>query len=189
MFLLVVLAVAIVVALLRGGNLVHLASVPLRWRGVILSGFLIQVLIFSSFWQDRADTRGWTQFAYLLSLCLLVVALIGNRHIPGMTLLAAGLFLNFAAIAANGGYMPASPTAMQAAALRVLQPGEIANNSIGMGPDTRLGVLGDLFAIPHGIIFANVFSLGDVVIAVGAVYLIQKALVLPRSPTPAGPVR
>ncbi len=184
MFLLVVLAAAILVALVRGGDLTHLAALPLRWRGLILLGFLIQIVIFSSFWQERGETRGLTQLAYLFSLCLLVVALAANRHIPGMTLLTAGFLLNFVAIAANGGYMPASPSAMQASALTPLRPGEVANNSVGMGPDTRLGFLGDIFAIPKEIFFSNIFSIGDVLIAAGAVYLIQKALVVPRPTSP-----
>jgi hypothetical protein len=185
MFLLVVLAAAILLALARGGSLVNLASLQLHWRGVILLGFLIQVIIFSSFWQDRGETRGWTQIAYFFSLCLLVAALAANRRIPGVTLLTIGFLLNFGAIAANGGHMPASYSAMQSTTLTPLQPGEVSNNSIGMGPDTRLPFLGDIFAIPKEIVFSNIFSVGDVLIAAGAVYLIQKALVVPSRSRPA----
>jgi hypothetical protein len=80
--------------------------------------------------------------------------------------------------------MPASPTAMQAAGWPVLLPGQILNNSIGIGPETVLSFLGDIFAIPRGFIFANVFSIGDVVIAIGAVILTQKGL-LPSTTPPA----
>jgi lipoprotein signal peptidase len=178
MIILAVLIAAIALALLRGGNLGNLATVNLRWRGVIILGFLIQVLIFSSFWQDRRETLALTQFFYLASLCLLVAALAANRHIPGMMLITFGFLLNFIAIAANGGYMPALYSAMQNTTFSPLLPGQVSTNSIGMGPDTRLPFLGDIFAIPRGIPFSNVFSLGDVLIALGTVYLIQRVLVV-----------
>jgi len=177
--ILVVLAAAIALALLRGGRLGNLAALNIRWRGIIIVGFLIQVLIFSSYWQEKSETRSLTQFAYLASLCLLLVALAANHRIPGMKLITLGFFLNFLAIAVNGGYMPASPAALQMSKLPLLGPGDVSNNSIGMGPDTRLPFLSDIFAIPKEIIFSNVFSVGDVLIAFGAVYLIQKALMTP----------
>ncbi len=183
MIILVVLIASIVVALLRGGKLGALATLNLRWRGVIILGFLIQVLIFSSFWQNTSETRALTPFAYIASLCLLVVALAANRHIPGVLLIAFGFLLNFIAIAVNGGYMPALYSAMQSTALSPLLPGQVSSNSIGMGADTRLAFLGDIFAIPKQFPFSNVFSIGDILIAIGAVYLIQRVLVvsLPRT--------
>ena len=177
MIVLVVLVASIAVALLRGGNLGHLGTLNIRWRGVIILGFLIQVLAFSSFWQDNSGTKSLTQFAYLASLCLLLVALAANRHIPGVKLLTFGFLLNFIAIAANGGFMPASLSALQSTQLPLLQPGQVWSNSIGMGVDTRLPFLGDIFAIPKQFPFSNVFSIGDILIALGAIYLIQKVLV------------
>ena len=184
MIILVVLALSIVVAFWRGGRFGNLAHLNLRWRGVILAGFLIQVLIFSSFWQDRAETYALTNWGYILSLLVLLVALVYNYRLPGMTVITLGFFLNFVAIALNGGYMPASPMAMQAAGRVVLLPGQMSSNSIGMGPQTILFFLGDVLAIPQGFIFPNVFSIGDIVIAIGAVILTQKGL-LP-SPTLPG---
>ncbi|HEX7588567.1 MAG TPA: DUF5317 family protein [Anaerolineae bacterium] len=185
MIILVVLAISIVIAFGRGGRLGNLAHLNLRWRGVILAGFLIQVIIFSSFWQQRAETRALTNWAYILSLLVLLVALVYNFRLPGLSVITLGFFFNFIAIAFNGGYMPASPTAMQASGWPVLLPGQVMNNSIGMGPETILSFLGDIFAIPRGFIFSNVFSIGDVVIAIGAVILTQKALL--SSTTPPAP--
>ncbi len=176
MIILVVLAVSIVIAFARGGRLGNLAYLHFRWRGVILAGFLVQVLIFSSFWQERNETKSLTNWGYSLSLLLLLVALVYNYRLPGMWVITLGFFFNFIAIAFNGGYMPASATAMQTAGMSALLPGQIASNSIGMGPKTALFFLSDVFAIPRGFIFPNVFSIGDVVIAIGAMILTQKAL-------------
>jgi hypothetical protein len=40
-------------------------------------------------------------------------------------------------------------------------------------PDPRLAFLGDVFAIPRGWPLANVFSVGDVLIAVGVVVAVH----------------
>jgi hypothetical protein len=114
---------------------------------------------------------------------LLLVALVYNYRLPGISVITLGFFFNFIAIALNGGYMPASPTAMEAAGRAVLLPGQISSNSIGMGPETILFFLSDVFAIPRGFIFPNVFSIGDIMIAIGAVILTQKGLV----PSPTQP--
>ena len=176
MIFLVVLVIAVVVGLIRGGKLGTFAELNIRWKGFILVGFLIQVLIFSDFWQGQSETRALVQLGYLTSLVLLLVALLVNHRIPGMWLISLGFLLNFIAIALNGGYMPASPAALEMSGHRLLPPGQVSNNSIGMGADTRVPFLCDIFAIPKGFIFPNVFSVGDALIAVGAVYMIEKTM-------------
>lgn len=188
MFILLVLAAAILVGLARGGKLTRFADLRIRWRIVILFGFLVQVMIFSDFWQINPDLRQLTPLAYLASLVLLLIAVTANRRIPGMTLITFGFLCNFVAIALNGGFMPASPTALEIAGMPPLAPHQTSHNSIGMGPDTRLWFLADIFvirfladifAIPKGFPLRTVFSIGDVLIAIGAVYLIQKVMVRP----------
>ena len=181
MMLLVVLLASIVLALVRGGKLSNFSQLNIRWSWLILIGFLIQLFIFQPFWQDRSETRSLTQVAYVISLMLLLFALLANLRVPGVALLALGFALNFTAIALNSGYMPASPEAVALAGRSPREPGQVINNSIGAGPDTRVPFLTDIFAIPSPIIFANVFSIGDVLIAVGGFYLIQQAMIAPRT--------
>ncbi len=185
MIFLVLLVASILLALIRGGKISNLGELKIRWYGLILLGFLMQVLIFSPYWQERNETRALTHWAYVASLLMLLIALVGNYRVPGMGLIIIGFFLNWVVILANGGYMPASPTALATAGLRPLAPGQVSNNSIGVGPDTRFGFLSDMFAIPKPMIFSNVFSIGDVLIALGAVYLIQKAMVVTSARPPA----
>lgn len=177
MILLVVLAAALVLALLRGGKIGNLALLSIRWSPLILIGFLIQVLLFSSFWQGNSELRPLTQTGYLLSLSVLLVALIVNRNLPGVAVMMLGFALNFTVIALNGGYMPASLDALNLAGLSHTQPGQISNNSIAAGPETRLLIFADIFAIPSQLPFHNVFSIGDVLIACGAFILIQTVMV------------
>lgn len=179
MILFLVLALSLVIALVRGGKLDYLAQLNFRWTGLILAGFLIQVLIFSDFWQGNSDTSPLTPFVYLLSLVILLVALGINFRLPGLPLMTLGFGCNFLAIAANGGYMPSLNSAREVAGRVTLAAGQIVSNSIGVGPETRLVFLGDILAIPHDFIFPNVFSIGDALIAAGAFILIQKVMVKP----------
>lgn len=180
MIILVVLFVAILLALLRGGKIAYLADLNIKWRGVIIVGFLIQIVVYNDFWQNNSSLKDLTTMAYFVSLGLLVIALVKNYAIPGMKFIAFGFFLNVLAIALNGGYMPASLNAWTTAGFRPLSADQTYNNSIGIGPNTLLPFFGDIFAIPKGFIFPNVFSIGDLIIAIGAVYLIQKTMVKPK---------
>ncbi|MGO9207292.1 MAG: DUF5317 family protein, partial [Candidatus Limnocylindrales bacterium] len=50
-----------------------------------------------------------------------------------------------------------------------------------------LGPLGDVFALPAGVPLANVFSVGDVLIALGIVLVIVAAMRLPLPSPPPPP--
>lgn len=184
MFILVVVLVALAVGLARGGKFANLAGLHIRWRAMIIAGFLLQVLIFSDVWQKRADLNSLTSAVYVLSLALLQIALVANLRLPGLKLITLGFFSNVLVIALNGGYMPSAPDARALAGRVPLQPGQVVSNSIGMGADTRLFFLGDIFALPWPSFLRNVFSIGDVLIALGAFYLIVSAM---SSPTPERP--
>jgi hypothetical protein len=80
-------------------------------------------------------------------------------------LVAVGGALNFVAIAANGGVMPADPHALAAAGLP-LDPGEFTNSGAVAHPHVQF--LGDVFWVPSSFPVTNVFSVGDVLILVGA---------------------
>lgn len=111
---------------------------------------------------------------HALSYLLLAVFIGANRRLPGMWLLAAGFLANALVILSNGGYMPASEEALRAAGRWTLlqEAGGTYNNSSLIGPQTRLWFLADVFAIPAGLPFANVFSLGDVLLALGVLVLV-----------------
>jgi len=54
------------------------------------------------------------------------------------------------------------------------------------GVEARLTFLGDVFYVPAWVPFANVFSLGDVLLAVGLIALLQAKMRGPRDATSAG---
>ena len=96
---------------------------------------------------------------YVAALVFLVV----NRRTPGVPLVGAGAAANAITIALNGGVLPASAAAVEAAGMD--RTAAFANS--GVVADPVLPWLGDVFAWPAPLPLANTFSVGDVLIAVG----------------------
>ena len=175
MILLVFVAIGLILALILGGRIENLARVHFRLGYLVLLALAIQVMVFSPWWRRMVGTGFWVEVPYTLSLLLLLLAVWLNRRVPGLLLLGLGLFLNAAVILANGGRMPASLEALRMAGIADSTQSFAAlpsTNSSLIGPDTPLWFLGDIFAIPKGIPLANVFSIGDVFIALGAIWFL-----------------
>ena len=85
--------------------------------------------------------------------------------------LGLGGLCNFVAIAANGGTMPASRGSDRGRRRRARF--SRSSPTRGVVDHARLGFLGDVFAIPASWPVHNVFSIGDVLIALGAFVLVH----------------
>jgi hypothetical protein len=168
MILLAVLILAVVTVPLAGGALGALGDIRLRWPGAIAAAIGLQILIISIF-PNRFEALH--EPIHVLSYLFAAAFLIRNLNLPGVPLIGLGALCNFVAIVANGGVMPASVTAQRAAG--IVEEGSGFVNS-GVVEDPNLLFLGDVFAIPESWpVLNNVFSVGDVLIALGAVVLIH----------------
>jgi hypothetical protein len=174
MFILYSILIGIAVGFLVGGRPAGLASLRIRWSGAILAGLLAQVALFTDLAASRVGDLG--PVLYVASTVLVLAAIIRNRAIPGMPVVIAGAACNLAAIVANGGYMPAGRSALEALGKSVPT---IYSNSAAV-PDPALWFLTDIFALPRWLPFANIFSLGDVLIGTGIVLVIVLAMRRPR---------
>jgi hypothetical protein len=58
-------------------------------------------------------------------------------------------------------------------------------NSVLTDDSTRLAFLGDVFWLPPPIPLANVFSIGDVLIGLGAAWFLIRSMHAPATPAPA----
>jgi Family of unknown function (DUF5317) len=175
-FILYAILIGLVLGFVLGGRLSGLATIDFRWPWLAIGGFLVQVVLFSDAVRERAGDLGPP--LYVASTVAVLIAVIRNMRIPGMALVAVGAASNLAAIVANGGYMPASAGAF-AALGGGLNPG-YTNSAIV--PNPALEPLTDLFALPSWLPFANVFSLGDVLIALGVVIVIVAGMRRRSSP-------
>lgn len=182
-----VILLVIVVALLRGGKLRNFAELHLRWPALAIAGFALQVLIFTPF--AKTPLVAWaTVPLFLLSMAILTVWVALNWRIPGMALIAAGLLMNFAAIAANDGKMPVSPDALRVAGRYVeitdTDP-TISKHVLASDSTVRLWVLTDIIGIPKQVPFASVWSIGDIALTLGVSLLCYRTMC--RPPTAAPP--
>jgi len=177
MFILYAVVIGLAVGLLGGGKLAAIADIRFRWAPLVMVGFLAQVLLFSDAVAARVGDLG--PVLYVASTLLVVVAVVRNLAIPGLPLVALGAASNLVAIVANGGFMPASPAAL--AALGKAVPPIYSNSAVVAQP--ALFPLTDVFALPMWLPFHNIFSVGDVILAVGVAFVIATAM---RRTTGAG---
>jgi hypothetical protein len=157
--------------LLLGGRLERLTSLPLRRPGLFWVAIGIQVVAFPFAFLPWTTGDTAARILWLASYALLIVATILNRHVAGVAVVGAGMVLNVLAVVANGGHMPVSQAAMRAAG----ESYAVKQNSAAID-DPSLPWLIDRFAAPDWLPLGNVFSLGDVVIAVGAVVIVWSGM-------------
>src|SRR4051794_35651792 len=170
MLLVYAVAIGIVAGVATRGHLNALASVHIRFWAVALAGLVFQALLFSSPLAASVGQLGPS--LYVVSTALVLMSLIVNLRQPGFWLIVVGAFLNFAAIIANGGFMPASPEAIAALRGVVALPTTDYTNSVVASGTSVLSFLGDIFVLPRPVPFANVFSLGDLLIGVGGAWFV-----------------
>lgn len=178
MFILYALVIGLTAGFLVGGRPAGLSQLQFRWPWVMLGGLFVQVILFSDVISSRIGAAGPP--IYAASTAAVVLAVLANHRITGMPIVALGAASNFAAIMANGGFMPAALGALQAHGNAT---STVYSNSVVVR-DPALAPLTDIFALPAWLPFANVFSVGDVLIGLGVIIVIVAAM----RQVPPGPV-
>lgn len=167
MFLLIAVLVGVATAPLTGGRIGRLAGAPLRLPLSPVIAALLQAVIATSAGVPPAVLAAAHVGSYLVA----GVFVMANRHCVGVWLLGLGGALNGVAIIVNGGVMPASAGAVARAGV-VHEFGRFHNSAVLDSP--RLGLLGDVFALPASWPASNVFSLGDGVLFAAAIFIIHE---------------
>lgn len=183
MFMLYALVIGALVGRLGGGRLERLGSVRFRWAPLALAGLLGQIVLFSTPLGALLGPIAPPLYVATTALVLLVVVRnlgLPGVGVPGLALVALGSLSNLAAVVANGGFMPADPGAL--AALGIVLGEGYSNSVVVASPALR--PLTDLYALPAWVPFASVFSVGDVLIAVGVAVAVIVAM--RRSPDAPG---
>jgi len=181
----VILGLAVVLGLVaslirhRGRAFSQIAALPLRslWLAglaLVLQWPLMQA---SGGPIQRVQVQ---QALFLLSLLLLLVFVWQNRRLTAIRMVGLGVICNLLVILANGGWMPINPQT-----LAQINPGSIpeqwpiqvhygySKDIILLQEQTKLWVLSDILVLPSSFQRPTAFSLGDLLIALGIVMLLQ----------------
>jgi hypothetical protein len=168
-FILYAIPIGLVAGWLLGGRVDGLAGVRFRLTPLAVFALLVQVVLFSPLADDLAPDTG--RLIYIGSTALVLAAVLANLRLTGLPIIVAGAASNLAAIVANGGSMPASPSALAA-----LDRGVGAHTNSVVLARPALEPLTDVFATPAWLPLANVFSVGDVLIGIGVAVAIAAAM-------------
>ena len=178
---------------MRGGsfhNTRHLGR-SLRYWQFAVAAIVVQVLIYTPLLGTTDLIHRIGPWIWVATLLVSLGVMLANLHLPWMWLIATGAALNLIVIAANGGFMPSPEDALRRAGRledvvqeeRKRETGDyVLSNSTIADDDTRVRFLGDVLVIPKDYPLANVISVGDIVLAVGALLLMQRIMRMPPPP-------
>jgi hypothetical protein len=175
-FFVATIALALVVIVATRGSFHELGRLRLHAVWLLLAALVIQVVLeFVDFPADRIDDVGLgillVSYALILGFCFL------NRRTSGMLVIAIGVALNVLVIALNGG-MPTKDDVEARNGHDVHVPIERTVKHKPRTGDDRLPFLGDVITLPG--LPNQQFSVGDIVIGAGVVYLCFEASRSPR---------
>jgi MFS family permease len=154
---------------LLGGRLGRLSDLQFDIPGAGVAAVVLQWAVLS---QGLGGDTLAREGLHVASYGLMAWFVARNLSIPGLWIVALGGASNGLAIAANGGVMPASAEAYERAGLDLPKAGEYVNSR--PIEDPQLGFLGDVFATPSDWPMANVFSVGDILVVLGILWLVLR---------------
>ena len=171
----IAVAGGLIAGALLGGSLANLERLSLRLAWLVVLALALQIVAFSPL--GARFSTSVVVGLHLLSYGLLLTCVVANLRRPPVMLFGVGVLSNTIAIAVNHGYMPASRAALRLAGLPISAVPH--NNSELAAAGAHLTFLGDVFALPHGVPLANIFSVGDMLIAIALAWLIAEAMLHP----------
>jgi hypothetical protein len=154
------LLAGLILGLAAGGHWRNLQTLDLKLWPVLLAGVIARAI--------APFLGGLALSASLAGLFLVAIVAAANRALPGAWLIGLGSLLNAFVTLINGG-MPVDPAAIAAA-------GKSAPNDglhVLLGSETRLPFLADVLLVP---IVNNIYSAGDVLLAIGGFWMTFRLL-------------
>ena len=163
----------------RGQTASQIASIPLHWIWLALLALALQVPLLLAP-SGRTRPLAIQQSLFLLSQLLLLAFVWQNRRLTGIQILGLGVLCNILVTVSNDGFMPVAPETL----VRI-NPGSTLDQwplgyHYGGSKDiilprvrTDLWLLSDILVLPPPFPWPTAFSLGDALIGIGIVVLLQ----------------
>jgi len=143
---------------------------------IVIAAAAPQFLAFGFTVTRRHISDDYASVALVGSMILWLAFALANRRLPGFWMLGLGLAANLLVIAVNGGFMPISPETLQALTPATAPEHWMIGQRLGYSKDivllasqTRLAWLSDCLLLPAWFPYQIAFSIGDILIALGAV--------------------
>jgi hypothetical protein len=177
MYLFLPLLAGCLIGLLKHGSIWGLSSLKLKQIWMLLAAYVIQYV-------SIYLLKGLTYEVFIvISYLLLILFCLLNRMELGVKYALVGIISNFLVMAANQLRMPAylpSVRKIDPKSVELLKEGLIGK-SIAMTNNTHLKFLGDIFTVQIG--RGSLISIGDILIGIGIIVLIQHAMCIERATT------
>jgi hypothetical protein len=188
-YMIVPVLLAFLVGILRGGQVRNLARFPIQhaWVPLVMISLQISFVLFPQRNGELFITlRPWVNS---LTYALLLAFLAVNRRLPGMKLILLGAALNLAVIAANGGFMPVTPEALERSGHLdlIVVHGDAAfvrgsKDIVLPAEEIRLALFSDIISTPEWFPVAATMSIGDIFIMLGSAWLVYRVLMESTTP-------
>ena len=180
MILLTAVAAGLTITLLRAkltGRRLKPIQLELDW--LVFVAVIPQILVFHIPAIGKLVPEGLIPIILVISQALLLGFTAANFYRPGVGLLGTGLLANFLAIVTNGGWMPISPETVRRILPHLAADTPLLNRRLGISKDwiyaqeeIHLPWLADRFTLPGWSPYQVAFSIGDVFIAIGIIWLL-----------------
>ena len=151
----------------------------LRYAWLVFAAFLVQFLAFYlPTTRDLFDDQQASTLLVSSLVFLFIFAILNIKNISFLPILT-GFLANFLVIILNGGFMPISPNTINRLIPAGTQVFWTVGERLGTGKDivllekdTTLRFLSDCLVTPRWLNFPVAFSIGDVLISLGVIWLL-----------------
>lgn len=180
MILLVAILIGLAATLLRA-RLCHrtLTFAQVRWEWLVYLTVIPQIAVFQVPAIGKGIPEDLIPFIQIITMTGLLVFTVANLKTAGFSILSIGLLSNLTVISLNGGWMPVSPKTLirlrpelPASTWEVGTRLALSKDRIMLSAQTTFGWLSDCLSLPHWVSYKFVFSIGDILIAIGAFVLL-----------------
>lgn len=178
--------VSFVIAILRGALANKSELIIIKGWYLFILGLLTQLLpdIFALFQLDFVAEKLKAHFNYLhlISYLFILATLLINIKLHSIKLILAGTLMNIMVIFSNSSFMPVSKQAILSInPSKVITSVQLDYKHILIDSKTNLTLFADIIAVPSWYPVKQVFSIGDIFIALGVFVLIQKIFCINKS--------
>ncbi|MGI5839980.1 MAG: DUF5317 domain-containing protein [bacterium] len=173
----VIVVVAILIALLRGGKVGRLFNLHFERIELIFIALFLQYAVSLSAALGLPVITRYGNAVLGASYLLLLLGIWFNRKLPAARMIAVGVLLNALVILANGGRMPVSAAALSQAGLDyyipLLEKGNYLKHAM-LDAGTYFPFLADIIPLKPSVYpGGKVISVGDIILNLGVFLLVQ----------------